>query len=240
VFHPQRGGNLRPIGRRDRQYHDIDLLVPREVDAATGYRRYSPEQVDAAHLIRRLRELDMPLAEIREVLAGPRDDVVARHLDRMEGELARIRGVVRIAAPAAAYPPPAPVTHRRSPASTVVYRRARLARDEVADWCGRTYPELHATLAREGLARSDSAGPGALPTGLGWCDEVNATGYPRALPRLKRAAHLRGDLDDHLRLGRCDRRVTADVADGVRSHAGRAPDAVAQGLEVVEQPISPS
>ena len=48
-----------------RYYHDIELLVPAGVDEATGYRRYAPDQVDDAHLIRRLRDLDMPLAEIR-------------------------------------------------------------------------------------------------------------------------------------------------------------------------------
>src|SRR5689334_7043700 len=81
-----------------RYYHDIGLLVPAEVDGETGHRRYQPGQAGDAHLIRRLRGLDMPLADIRAVLGAagdePRTTVLARHLDRMEAELSRTRAVV--------------------------------------------------------------------------------------------------------------------------------------------------
>ena len=50
-----------------RYYHDIDLLVPDAVDETTGHRRYSTRQVGDAHLIRRLRGLDMPLAHALEM-----------------------------------------------------------------------------------------------------------------------------------------------------------------------------
>src|SRR4029453_18026714 len=81
-----------------RYYHDIGLLVPDAVDETTGHRRYSTQQAGDAHLIRRLRGLDMPLAEIRRLLARPdaesREEALARHLDRMETELARTHDVV--------------------------------------------------------------------------------------------------------------------------------------------------
>ncbi len=57
------------------------LLVPAEVDQATGYRRYDGSQVERARRISLLRQLDMPLAAIAEVLAGP-DDQAADQLDR--------------------------------------------------------------------------------------------------------------------------------------------------------------
>ena len=53
-----------------RHYDRLRLLPPRDVDPVTGYRRYGPEQVEQAVLIRRLRELEMPLPRVRAVLAA--------------------------------------------------------------------------------------------------------------------------------------------------------------------------
>ena len=52
-----------------RHYDELDLLRPAEVDQFTGYRRYRREQLETARAIARLRELELPLDEIREVLA---------------------------------------------------------------------------------------------------------------------------------------------------------------------------
>jgi len=43
-----------------RHYHEIGPLEPVDVDADTGYRRYATEQIVAAQIIRRFRDLDMP------------------------------------------------------------------------------------------------------------------------------------------------------------------------------------
>ncbi|MET7426783.1 MerR family transcriptional regulator [Dactylosporangium sp. NPDC005555] len=145
-----------------RYYHDIALLVPAGVDEETGYRRYAPGQVDDAHLIRRLRDLDMPIAEIRTVLAEPdpaaRQDSLARHLDRMEAELSRTREVVlslrRLLGPSPS--PELPVRHRLAPGSPVLRASARISRDEVSAWCGQVFPQLYGTLA---ALRTDPAGP---------------------------------------------------------------------------------
>jgi DNA-binding transcriptional MerR regulator len=69
---------LMPIGRFSRltgvgvkalrHYDEIGLLVPAAVDDDTGYRFYSPDQVDRAEAIRLLRRLEMPLEEIRAAL----------------------------------------------------------------------------------------------------------------------------------------------------------------------------
>ena len=47
-------------------YHEIGLLAPASVDPSSGYRRYGTTQVETALLIRRLRELRMPLPEVRD------------------------------------------------------------------------------------------------------------------------------------------------------------------------------
>ncbi|MGA3057799.1 MAG: MerR family transcriptional regulator [Candidatus Limnocylindrales bacterium] len=72
--------NLLPIGRFSeicrlsipalRHYDELGLLPPAAVDPDTGYRYYSMAQAVDADRIRTLRFLEMPLAEIRAILAG--------------------------------------------------------------------------------------------------------------------------------------------------------------------------
>ena len=52
-----------------RLYGDIGLLEPVVVDEHTGYRYYDEDQLEAARLIGLLRRLEMPLAQIREVIS---------------------------------------------------------------------------------------------------------------------------------------------------------------------------
>ena len=76
-----------------RHYHEIGLLQPVDVDVDTGYRRYATAQIVAAQIIRRFRDLDMPLEDIQIVLQAPdvgtRNRVIANHLARLESSLAR-------------------------------------------------------------------------------------------------------------------------------------------------------
>ncbi|WP_433259967.1 MerR family transcriptional regulator [Actinosynnema sp. CS-041913] len=50
-----------------RLYDELGLLTPARVDPVSGYRRYSPDQLDRARLVAWLRRLGMPLARIRQV-----------------------------------------------------------------------------------------------------------------------------------------------------------------------------
>src|SRR4051812_35595545 len=54
-----------------RRYHDAGLLQPARVDARSGYRSYGPEQIPTAQVIHRLRELDVPLADVQRILRTP-------------------------------------------------------------------------------------------------------------------------------------------------------------------------
>jgi DNA-binding transcriptional MerR regulator len=49
-------------------YNQLGLLRPVHTDPQNGYRFYGPEQLSRARMIRNLRDMDMPLAEIRRVL----------------------------------------------------------------------------------------------------------------------------------------------------------------------------
>ena len=53
-----------------RLYAELGLLVPAHVDRFTSYRYYDREQLGSARLIRLMREMEMPLRDIRHVLAA--------------------------------------------------------------------------------------------------------------------------------------------------------------------------
>jgi DNA-binding transcriptional MerR regulator len=61
-----------------RHYDALGLLPPASVDPVTRRRSYAPEQLDRARRIRRLRALELPLAEIRAVLAADEDGARTR------------------------------------------------------------------------------------------------------------------------------------------------------------------
>ena len=81
-----------------RRYHESGLLEPAAVDAFSGYRYYTTEQIPSAQVIHRLRELDVPLAEVGRILAtddpGVRGELIAGHLDRLQASLDRTRTAV--------------------------------------------------------------------------------------------------------------------------------------------------
>jgi DNA-binding transcriptional MerR regulator len=81
-----------------RHYHDVGLLEPADVDNSSGYRLYAATQVPTAQLIRRFRDLEMPLDDVRSVLAAPdtgaRNAAIAAHLERMEVRLEQTRVTV--------------------------------------------------------------------------------------------------------------------------------------------------
>ncbi|WP_275006366.1 MerR family transcriptional regulator [Promicromonospora iranensis] len=79
-----------------RFYDAAGVLRPAWSDPATGYRWYSRDQVDQARLVARLRQVEMPLAEIAEVVAGrhrPVDAlaVLERHQRTLEERFAAAR-----------------------------------------------------------------------------------------------------------------------------------------------------
>ena len=80
-------------------YHDVGLLEPVHVDPATNYRYYSLDQLPTAQLIRRLRDLRMPVPDVRAVLlahdAGEREELIGAHIDRLEAELVQTTAAVR-------------------------------------------------------------------------------------------------------------------------------------------------
>jgi DNA-binding transcriptional MerR regulator len=81
-----------------RHYHRVGLLAPADIDADTGYRRYTTDQIPTAQVIRRFRDLDMPLDQIHAVLQTPdlrtRNQLISAHLASLEQNLARTQSAV--------------------------------------------------------------------------------------------------------------------------------------------------
>jgi DNA-binding transcriptional MerR regulator/effector-binding domain-containing protein len=57
-----------------RFYHEKGLLEPAHVDPATKYRSYDESQIDRARLILRLKDLQFPLEEVKDMLGRCNDE----------------------------------------------------------------------------------------------------------------------------------------------------------------------
>jgi len=81
-----------------RRYDEIGLLSPAVTDPDSGYRRYAIEQLDAGILIRLLRDLDVPLGEVRTLVAsggsGDVKAVLAHHRGRIVERYAELERVL--------------------------------------------------------------------------------------------------------------------------------------------------
>jgi DNA-binding transcriptional MerR regulator len=146
-----------------RHYHRVGLLEPSAVDPHSGYRYYRTDQVPVAQVIRRFRDLDMPIEEVRAVLAAPdrtaRDYLIAAHLDRLQDQLEHTRSAVE--ALRMLLDPPdavAVVEHRTVPPVPAIAISATVDHEDVAEWWAQGLAELRATAADRGLAPSGPAG----------------------------------------------------------------------------------
>jgi DNA-binding transcriptional MerR regulator len=149
-----------------RRYHESGLLVPATVDAATGYRYYATAQIPTAQVIHRLRQLDVPLAEVKAILAtddpGRRTELVTSHLRRLEDTLDRTRSAVvslrELLRPGA---DELSVELRSVPPRTVAAIRGEIGPAEVQDWYAAAMAELDAAYRP---ASAPDRPPGDTPT----------------------------------------------------------------------------
>src|SRR5262245_57761721 len=82
------------------RYYEKEGLLEAPGRTASGYRSYRPEDLERLHFIRHCRSLDMPLADIRRLLALSRDRSVScgevdgllhAHLARVRAKLAALQ-----------------------------------------------------------------------------------------------------------------------------------------------------
>lgn len=157
-----------------RRYHQAGLLEPAVVDEATGYRYYAADQIPDAQVIHRLRELDVPLAEVQDILRSPdpqvRAAMVAGHLQRLESEIARTRAAVT-SLRRLLHPEPAPVELRAVEPVDVAAVADVVAHDDVLAWYAGAMAELEAV-----VGASAAGAPGGL-----YDNELFEVGRGRAL-----------------------------------------------------------
>ena len=146
-----------------RHYHEVGLLHPAEIDPDSGYRFYAPEQVQIAQVIRRFRDLGMPLDEIRDVLHAPdiaaRNQVIVTHMQRMESQLAATQYVVASLRSLLERPPTSvAVSHRLVSSTWAVAICDEVSFPGLDDWLGPAQREIDGVLA---AAAVPPAGPRA-------------------------------------------------------------------------------
>jgi DNA-binding transcriptional MerR regulator len=138
-----------------RRYHEEDLLIPAEVDPDSGYRRYDLAQIPDAQVIKRLRELDMPLEEIRGILhttdLAERAARIERHLARLERELHRVSTAVDSLRDLLTPPAEGPgsIRHRHIPRTRVAAITDEVKVEDLSLWMSGALGELHASLSAQ-------------------------------------------------------------------------------------------
>jgi DNA-binding transcriptional MerR regulator len=143
-------------------YHEVGLLEPSEVDPDNGYRYYSEGQIPFAQVIRRLRALHMPVAEVKAVLAAPDSDarnrLIVEHLDRLELELAQTRVAVGELRDLLDPEAPQPIQYRTVPPTPAIGIQQTVDRDDIFAWWQGALGELHASLQAQGLSATGPIG----------------------------------------------------------------------------------
>src|SRR3954468_2361307 len=134
-----------------RHYDDVGLLSPTQVDNSSGYRRYATGQVPIAQVIRRFRDLDMPLDEIRSVLdaadVAVRDQAILVHLQRMQETLTQTQATVAsLQALLDGNRPTLPVEYRALVAIRAVGIRDIVDWDNAESWLSEALAELDLTV----------------------------------------------------------------------------------------------
>jgi DNA-binding transcriptional MerR regulator len=148
-----------------RYYHRVGLLEPVDVDPRTGYRRYSTDQIPTAHIIRRFRQLDMPVHDVQAVLAATdpdtRNALIAAHLSRLEEGLTRTQNAVASLRDLLEAPTAAELTgagRRRVEATQAAAIIEVVDVGDVSTWLQGALGELYATLAAQNVVPAGPAG----------------------------------------------------------------------------------
>jgi DNA-binding transcriptional MerR regulator len=164
-----------------RFYHDQGLLEPARIDPSSGYRFYDPGQVPVAQVIRRLRDLDMPLDQVRAVLRAPdvetRTKEIIAHLSAMETKLAELQMSVSSLRALLESPAVRPEVEFRSiPATRALAVRGTVTVQQAWAWGTDVFGEIYGRIEQADLA---PAGPGGalFPAGFFELHQAELTAF---------------------------------------------------------------
>ncbi|WP_225834158.1 MerR family transcriptional regulator [Streptomyces sp. NK08204] len=139
-----------------RLYDRLGLLVPAHVEETSGYRYYHAGQVERARLVAMLRQLDMPLARIAEVVGAEgaeAADLLAAYWADVEARVAGQRSLAeylrgRLSGRSSDMYGKFVVETVDVPAQVVVTEKRHTLADELPSWIGASLGRLEAA-ARE-------------------------------------------------------------------------------------------
>src|SRR3954447_7270857 len=146
-----------------RRYHETGLLAPARVNPATGYRSYDVSQVATAQVIRRFRDLDLPIDRLRAFLDAPdegaRNAVIVDHLDKMRSQLQETQATVEslrrmLGDEDAAFP----VAYRDEPELTTLAITDHVSGADVVAWWMEAFRDLHRIVRVTGAVRAGTDG----------------------------------------------------------------------------------
>jgi len=146
-----------------RHYHEVGLLEPSAVDPDSGYRYYSYEQIPTVQVIRRLRNLDMPVADVKAVLGSSdpeeRHQLILEHLGRLKAQLAGTQAAVgELQALLGRTQVEQAVEHRTVAPTPAVAIHDVVDREDALAWWHGALGELRATLTAQGLRQAGAPG----------------------------------------------------------------------------------
>jgi DNA-binding transcriptional MerR regulator len=147
-----------------RHYHDLGLLRPARIDPGSGYRSYATAQAPTAQLIRRFRDLGMPLDQVKVVLTATdptaRDEAIANHLRTMERQLAQTTTAVaslRQLLEGGGPPSPDVAFHTLTSAPALLVS-AQVAWEEIGGWLRDTLADLRREIGSDADLRGGPDG----------------------------------------------------------------------------------
>ena len=175
-----------------RYYHEVGLLEPAVVDPGSGYRYYPPA--------RRFRDLGLPVADVKAVLAAPdltaRDAILAGHLDRMCEQLRQTEAAVdSLRRMLEGGGVPVAIEERMLEGGPTICVAADVTRADVASWWRDALASLRVMAAAAGLEQTgpvggifadelftQDAGPAGVYLPVRYSPELDGTGARWELP----------------------------------------------------------
>lgn len=144
-----------------RLYHGEGLLMPEEVHPTSDYRLYSADQLFDARVIRKLRELEVPVPEIRQIVSttetATRAMLLAQHADRLEQQARRASDSAHeLRRLLAGDPTSVAISYERRSPQRVIGVRGTIDLAGLGEWFDASMRRLSAFLQR---AKVSPAGP---------------------------------------------------------------------------------
>jgi DNA-binding transcriptional MerR regulator len=149
-----------------RLYHEQGLLIPAAIDPATGYRSYRVSQIGDAHVVKRLRDLGVSLADVGEIVRARDPEVtrkiVAEHERTMRQRLVDLTRLIDEAQRTVAHPASQTPVFVRHEAAQHVLAIAEVVdgpgHDAYAAFLGSAYPRIGQTIERLGAVACGPSG----------------------------------------------------------------------------------